>query len=180
MTIFQLLDTITIILLKNGVIDLKEKTCCFTGHRALLKDKLSSISNCLEKTIIKYINEGYRYFGSGGALGFDTLAAETIIQLKERYPYIKLILVLPCISQTKGWMESDIRKYNNIKLHADKIVYVSKEYTKDCMFKRNRHLVNYSSLCICYLDKTFGGTAYTVNHAKKNNLKIENIANNDV
>lgn len=162
------------------MIYLKEKTCCFTGHRALPPKKLSLICNRLEKTIIKYINEGYCYFGSGGALGFDTLAAETIIKLKERYPYIKLILVLPCFSQTKRWMESDIRKYNNIKLQADKIVYISKEYTSDCMFRRNRHLVKYSSLCICYLDKTYGGTAYTVNHAKKNNLKIENIANNDV
>lgn len=162
------------------MIDLKEKTCCFTGHRALPKDKLSLISNYLEKIIIKYINEGYRYFGSGGALGFDTIAAETIIKLKGRYPYIKLILVLPCISQTRGWKESDIKKYNTIKLQADKIVYISKEYTTDCMFRRNRHLVDYSSLCICYLDKTYGGTAYTVNYAKKNNLKIENIANSDI
>lgn len=162
------------------MIDLKEKTCCFTGHRALPKDKLSLIYSRLEETIIKYIDEGYHYFGSGGALGFDTLAAETIIKLKERYPYIKLILVLPCISQTRGWLESDIKKYYNIKLQADKVVYISKEYTKDCMFRRNRHLVNYSSLCICYLNKTYGGTAYTVNYAKKNNLKIENIANNDV
>ena len=43
------------------------------------------------------------------------------------------------------------------------------------MFRRNRHLVNYSSLCICYLNKTYGGTAYTVNYAKENNLKIENM-----
>lgn len=161
------------------MIDLKEKTCCFTGHRSLPKDKLSLISSRLEETIIKYIDEGYRYFGSGGALGFDTLAAETIIKLKERYPYIKLILVLPCISQARGWRESDIKKYNNIKLQADKVVYISKEYTTDCMFRRNQHLVNCSSLCICYLNKTYGGTAYTVNYAKGNNLKIENIANND-
>lgn len=157
---------------------MKEYTCCFTGHRTLPKGKLSDISACLEDTIIKYINKGYKYFGTGGALGFDTLAAETVLKLKIKYPYIKLILVLPCFAQTKRWNKSDIDRYNHIKTQADKIVYISKEYTSDCMFKRNRHLVNHSSLCICYLSKNSGGTAYTVNYAKKNNLKIENIAAN--
>ena len=156
---------------------MKDYTCCFTGHRTLPKDILSDISVCLEHIIIKYINKGYRYFGSGGALGFDTLAAETILKLKNKYPYIKLILVLPCLFQTKGWKKPDIERYNYIKTQADKIVYTSKEYTSDCMYKRNRHLVNHSSLCICYLSKNSGGTAYTVAYAKKNRLKIENIAN---
>lgn len=160
------------------VFDLKEFTCCFTGHRTLPEGNLSDISACLEHVVIKYINEGYRYFGTGGALGFDTLAAETVLRLKNKYPYIKLILVLPCLYQTKGWNKTDIEKYNFIKAQADKIVYISKEYTSDCMFKRNRHLVNHSSLCICYLSKNSGGTAYTVNYAKNNNLKIENIAEN--
>ncbi len=154
---------------------MKEFTCCFSGHRTLPKDKLSDISACLEQIIIEYINEGYRYFGTGGALGFDTLAAETVLKLKNKYPFIKLILVLPCLSQTKGWKKFDVDRYNYIKTQADKTVYTSKEYTSDCMFKRNRHLVNHSSLCICYLSKNSGGTAYTVNYAKKNNLKIENI-----
>ena len=157
---------------------MKEFTCCFTGHRTLPKDKLSDISACLEHVVIKYINEGYRYFGAGGALGFDTLAAETVLKLKEKYPYIKLILVLPCLSQTKGWNKFDVDRYNYIKTQADKTVYTSKEYTSDCMFKRNRHLVNHCSLCICYLSKNSGGTAYTVNYANKKNLKIENIAAN--
>lgn len=157
---------------------MKECTCCFTGHRMLPQNKLSNISVSLEEIIIKYINEGYRYFGAGGALGFDTFAAETLLTLKRKYPYIKLILVLPCLSQTKGWNKFDVDRYNYIKTQADKIVYISKEYTSDCLLKRNRHLVNYSSLCICYLSKNSGGTAYTVNYANKNNLKIENIAAN--
>ena len=143
----------------------------------LPKNKLSDITVSLERIIIKYINEGYRYFGTGGALGFDTLAAETILKLKNKYPYIKLILVLPCLSQTKGWSKFDVDRYNYIKTQADKVVYTSQEYTSDCMFKRNCHLVNHSSLCICYLSRNSGGTAYTVAYAKKNKLKIENIAN---
>ena len=49
---------------------------------------------------------------------------------------------------------------------TDKVVWTSEEYIRDCMFKRNRHLVDNSSLCICYLTKNTGGTAYTVRYAK--------------
>ena len=44
------------------------------------------------------------------------------------------------------------------------------------MHKRNRHLVDNSSLCICYLTKQSGGTAYTVSYAESHDLKIVNVA----
>lgn len=50
---------------------------------------------------------------------------------------------------------------------ANKVVYTSQEYTRDCMFERNRHLADYSSVCICYLNKPSGGKVYTVEYAKK-------------
>lgn len=34
------------------------------------------------------------FFGAGGALCFDTVAAQTVIRLKDKYPKIRLILVL--------------------------------------------------------------------------------------
>ena len=40
------------------------------------------------------------------------------------------------------------------------------------MHKRNRMLVDMSSICICYLTKDTGGTAYTVKYAEKQKLKI--------
>ena len=44
------------------------------------------------------------------------------------------------------------------------------------MQKRNRHLVDNSSLCISYLTSDSGGTAYTVDYAKANGLKVINLA----
>ena len=78
------------------MITVKEKTCCFTGHRDIPLLQLPIIKSKLKKTIIEYIEKGYCYFGAGGALGFDTIAAQTVLNLKENYPQIKLILVLPC------------------------------------------------------------------------------------
>jgi len=87
-----------------------------------------------------------------------------------------LILVLPCLTQTRGWPAGDVEEYERIKAQADKVVYTSREYTKDCMLKRNRHLVDGSGVCICYLVKDSGGTAYTVHYAEEQGLEVVNIA----
>ncbi len=62
------------------------------------------------------------------------------------------------------------------KAQADKVVYTSQEYTRGCMFKRNRYLVDNSGVCVCYLARDAGGTAYTVNYAKRQGLEIINLA----
>lgn len=156
---------------------MREKTACFTGHRKIPPEKKSEISRRLKTTLIRLIEEGYVCFGAGGALGFDTLAAQCVLSLKNQHPHIKLILVLPCITQTKGWSKDDIAVYEEIKSQADKVVYTSHDYFQGCMFKRNRHLVNGSSVCIAYLTQEKGGTAYTVNYAKEHGLTVLNIAN---
>ena len=56
------------------------------------------------------------------------------------------------------------------------MVYVSRQYTRGCMHERNRHLVDNSSVCVCYLNRESGGTAYTVDYAKKQGLEIINLA----
>lgn len=156
---------------------MRGKTACFTGHRKIPPEKKSEISRRLKTTLIRLIEEGYVCFGAGGALGFDTLAAQCVLSLKNQHPHIKLILILPCITQTKGWSENDIAIYEEIKSQADKVVYTSREYSRGCMFKRNRHLVDCSSVCVAYLTQEKGGTAYTVNYAKEHGLTFYNIAN---
>lgn len=155
---------------------MKARTCCFTGHRQMPESKQGDIARKLEDAIVSLIQSGYRYFGAGGALGFDTLCAQTVLRLRQSYPQIKLILVLPCVSQADRWPPEDVAVYQEIMKQADKVVYTSHEYTRECMFKRNRHLVDHSSVCICYLERSSGGTAYTVEYARKHGLKIINLA----
>lgn len=149
---------------------MRDKTACFTGHRKIASEQQRIVAERLKQTVEKLILNGYCYFGAGGALGFDTLAAECVLYLKKQYPQIKLILVLPCKTQTRGWDSEDIAIYEQIKAQADKVVYTSEEYTRGCMFKRNRHLVDNSSVCIAYLTESKGGTAYTVNYAKQKKI----------
>ena len=160
----------------EDVVIIKEQTACFTGHRELPVLQIPSLKRKLKRTIISSIEDGYRFFGAGGALGFDTLAAQTILDLKKDYPDIKLILVLPCPNQTQGWKKKDVETYEKIKAQADKVVYTSQHYYQGCMHTRNRHLVDNSSLCISYLTANSGGTAYTVKYALSEGIKVINLA----
>lgn len=158
---------------------LKKLTCCFTGHRKMSIAQSKLIRNRLEIEIIKLIKQGVIYFGAGGALGFDTIAAQTVLFLRKHYSEIKLILVLPCKTQARGWKEDDIKIYKDIKTQADKVVYISEDYVDGCMLARNRRLVDYSGYCICYLTKQHSGTAYTVKYAKSKKVNIINLAKTD-
>lgn len=155
---------------------MREKTCCFTGHRHLPEGQKEELSARLEETVVMLIRSGYLYFGAGGALGFDTLCAKTVLRLRQSYPRIKLILVLPCVSQAERWPAADKAVYQEILQQADKITYTSREYTRNCMFLRNRHLVDHSSVCVCYQTKATGGTAYTVAYAREHGLRGINLA----
>ena len=154
----------------------RKMTCCFTGHRKLDTTEWVYLSGKLEETIQGLIEEGVRYFGAGGALGFDTLAAQTVLHMRRDNPAIKLILVLPCEGQADRWPEGERQVYEAIKGQADKVRYTSREYTKDCMLRRNRHLVDNSGVCVCYLKQKQGGTAYTVDYALRQGLRVINLA----
>ena len=153
-----------------------EKTCCFSGHREISAAGYPDIAYQLELKIIDLISQGYTVFYDGGALGFDVLAAKTVIRAKEIFPHVQLNLILPCKDQDKKWKESDRNEYKEILSKADHIEYVSERYTRDCLFRRNRRLVDSSRVCLCYLNKNKGGTAYTVEYAKNQGVRIINIA----
>lgn len=61
----------------------KAKTCCFTGHRRLPKDKIEQIVIRLNQEVDNLISQGVTDFISGGALGFDQIAASLIVAKKE-------------------------------------------------------------------------------------------------
>ena len=154
---------------------MKNITCCFTGHRAIDLKDMHNIKKNLEQEIIHLVEQGVVYFGCGGAIGFDTLAALTVIDLKKKYNHIKLILVLPCVDQDKFWNEEEKAVYEYVKTEADKVRIISQTYYRGCMQKRNRHLVDNSRFCISYLRRTVGGTAYTVGYAKRCGLNVIEI-----
>ena len=156
----------------------REKTVCFTGHRTLLADDTQLYARVYHVTE-HLILQGFLYFGVGGARGFDLMASEAVLQLKHKYPQIHLILVLPFADHyhvESGWSPKEIKVYESLEQGASKIVYVQKNYASGCYYKRNRHLVDFSSVCVCYQYKPTGGTAYTTKYAAAQGLTILNCA----
>lgn len=155
---------------------MKEKTCCFTGHRELPGDEIDTIKKLLDVNIRHLIKQGITNYCAGGALGFDTLAAKTVIGLKDEFSMLRLILVLPCPEQARRWSPEDILVYEEIKSKADEVIYASDAYYKGCMQKRNRCMVDKSCCCICYMVKKRSGTKSTTEYCRKQGVYVINIA----
>lgn len=130
----------------------------------------------LRDIIHRLYHQGYRVFLSGGALGFDTLAAQAVLECREELPGLYLRMVLPCRTQSSRWAPPDQAVYVSILARADSVLWLSDQYYKGCMLMRNRYLVAHSSLCVCFLEDRRGGTLYTVGCAVHEGLEVINLA----
>ena len=145
------------------------KKCSFTGHRVL---SCYDFDNALlDRVILNLIKNGVNEFYCGMAQGFDLSAAESVLLYKEKYN-VKLIACLPCPEQSETFTSKNKARYNSVLEKCDEIVVVSSEYYKGCMHARDRYLVDSCDFLVCFLRKKSGGTYYTVNYAKKLNIKI--------
>lgn len=156
----------------------KLRTCFFTGHRRLplvRKDEIKRlVSEKIEELIVEY---DVKDFISGGALGYDMLAAEAVIDMKKKYPHIRLLLYLPCYGQSKKWGLGQKFRYNMIKSRADEILYVTeKEYTENCMHTRNLRMIKDSFFCISFCIMHSSGTGLTLKNAEEVGIHTVNIA----
>lgn len=159
----------------------QEKTIMFTGHRSQNLPFGFDESNikCLKlKQIIKtqlcdlIENEGAINFISGMAIGVDMICAEIVLKLKKEYSHISLECAIPCESQPDKWGESFKQRYYYILKECDKKTILQKEYTNDCMHKRNEYMVDNSDIVMAVWNGTKSGTGYTVEYAKKKGRKI--------
>ncbi len=153
----------------------KDHACCFTGHRIIAKEYRNTLPRLLELQIRRLVEDGITDFITGGARGFDTLAAQTVLKLRMEFPQIRLILALPCKDQTRGWSTADKTIYEQICRDADSVHYTGTRYTMDCMMRRNRFMVDNSTACIFYLTNQRSGTYQTVSYAMEENRKLYNI-----
>lgn len=153
------------------------KNICFTGHRNILLTSQSEKQ--LLEILEKLIADGAANFYAGGALVWDTFCEQMILNLRKKYPYIKLHLILPCpeSEQIKKWQNTDKNIYHKILLSADTVEVCSDHYHKSCMKKRNARLIEVSDYCICYYNskKYISGTGQTVRMAQLKQIKIINL-----
>ncbi len=151
----------------RGGIRVIKGICCFSGHRIIDKGELAEVISNTENAVEKLISQGVDVFYSGGAVGFDTLAADIIMHKKLQYPNIKLIVVLPYHKTIRS-----CEKHDGICNMPDEIITLSDNYYPGCMHVRNRYMVDRSTHLICYCMRDQGGTAYTLKYAKKASVDI--------
>ena len=159
----------------------KENSVCFSGHRPknLAWGYNENHPDCkklkekLQKTILNLVNKGKTTFYCGLAEGFDLYVGEILIALKQQNFQIKIIGCLPCKDQAKYYHPASIDKYIKILASCDDLYYASSgHYFNGCTIKRNKYMVDNSSILVCYATSAFGGSASTLRYAMKKDLTI--------
>ncbi len=142
--------------------------------------KLAEILERELENIIDNSEDEEFHFVCGGALGFDTIAALTILKMREKNENITLEIAIPFKDQPNTWFYSeDIDRYNLINKLADKVTFVDEvdkyiddkvaigRYSAKKLMTRNRYMIDNADLVIALYDGQKGGTHNAVNYAKK-------------
>lgn len=154
--------------------------CCFTGHRPdTMPAPKSKAETLLKLKLYEAVNAaaeaGVTRFLNGGARGFDLMAAEAVLALREKHEGIALTLELPSPRHADGWPAAEKERFERIVKASAEVHYAADANFPFAYLSRNRALVDPSDCCICYLKKTSGGTVYTVNYALERGLRVLNL-----
>ena len=133
------------------------------------------LEDLLERAIEFAYSEGCREFYTGGALGFDTMAAKKIISYRMSHSDVRLIVAVPCENQAEKWSDDAKSIYEYILSNADEVIFCSNEYTKDCMRRRNEYLADTCDVLIAYCGRFTSGAAQTVRMAEKKGKTVYNL-----
>jgi hypothetical protein len=135
----------------------------FTGHRPP-KAKLStsigtSLARCRARQALRVFCPDYAIVG--GALGFDTLAAEACVL--EGIPFH---VYAPCKNQDSRWPVAARKRYQKMLSIADRVVYTwPGAYIDGCLHHRNEAMVDNSHALLAWWDGSAGGTKHCINYA---------------
>lgn len=144
-----------------------KKSCFFTGHRIISNEEKPDIAHMTERLCVRLIEKyGVSHFISGAAIGYDTLAANIILDLKKRYPHILLHLYIPCRDQSKLWNRVCKAEWDKLMKYADEKKYIyDGNYIDGCMQMRNTEMVNDAYYGIAFCKRKACGTYSTIKKA---------------
>ena len=158
----------------------RAQVCCFTGHRpetlAAAGLREGPLAEQIAQAVEQAVHSGYVSFLCGASRGADFLFGEAVVRLRERYPHIKLVCVLPCRNQPDRWESADRARYRRLLDAADEVVCLRESYEPGCMQARNRYMVDRATRLIAVYTGAPGGTAYTVRYAQRQMLSVVNLS----
>ena len=152
----------------------RDTTACFTGHR--------SYDGCRDRELEAAIRElyalGYRTLLCGMAMGFDIVAAERALALRDELAGLRVVAVVPFEGVQRGFSERWRLRFESVMAASDDSITLAPRYSTGVYALRNNYLVDNSSAIIAYFTGEKGGTAYTVRRAVKSLCYLINIYNN--
>lgn len=151
--------------------------CAFTGHRTLSMDSQKQVCALLRQLVPTLLSRGIDTFYFGGALGFDTVAAECLHGLRDRDRLpIRTVIAVPCRDQDSRWNAAQVQRYRRMLADANHVVILSESHYAGCMLERNQYMVDRANTLIAfYQPGRRGGTEYTVHYARRLGRRIINL-----
>lgn len=127
----------------------------------------------LHEVVEELVRDGYHHFISGGAAGFDLLAAEAVLARRKEFGDVSLYLYVP-YSTVFGLRSHVSSRLRSIALQSREIKISSATPTRYAPLVRDRQMVEASDICVSYLEPGTekGGTLYTVAQARKKGIDV--------
>ncbi len=158
-------------------------SCCFTGHRPGKlpwgtdenDPRCLRLKKRLDEVLARVVDDGYSHFICGMAEGCDLYCAEAVLAMKRTHPQLTLEAAVPCPTQANGWCSTQRERYRRILELCDYETMVQEKYTRECMQRRNRYMVDHASLLIALHDGLPGGTRYTIEYALRRGVDVIDI-----
>ena len=148
--------------------DAMEKICALTGHRDLPED---FDTNALYDALEELIKGGYTYFCCGMARGFDLVALECLVDLKQRY-HVRIEACIPYAGYEHGMPASCRKKFRTLLSWCEIKTVLSPTFFNGCFLARDRYMVEKADLLLAYCKRATGGAAYTVKCAERSGKEI--------
>ena len=148
----------------------REKVVALTGHRELIDFD----ENALLYELERLIEEGYTAFLCGMARGFDLLALKLLVGLKQKRP-LYLEACVPFEGHEKSFSAATRQLYRELLAVCNRKTVLYPAFCPGCYLARDRYMVDYADLVLAHCVKETGGTAYTVNYAKKRGVPVRFI-----
>jgi len=151
----------------------RKNRCCFTGHRPeKIAGDEAHVKKKLQREIERAYEDGYRTFITGMSRGVDLWAAQSAMDLRKVFPDIRIIAAIPFEGFESKWPEEWKRLYHKMLKKVDLKVKLAEEYVPECYQRRNRWMVDHSSLLIAYYNGSSGGTRNTIQYALQAPISI--------
>lgn len=149
------------------------KSCFFIGHREADERLLPELCKCVERLICE---KGVSFFYVGSYGGFDRQAATAVKKIKERYPGISLMLVLPYHPAERP---VELSYGFDGSYYPDGMESVPRRYA---IVRANQRMVDACDWLVCYVRHGASNSRKLLEYAekreKKGLIQIENLEEN--